>query len=650
MPRRVLAPAVVLGAGLASAVWLGGRDVRIGPRWGDWAAASAGLSRSSRGASFTAGRRAVVHFHDLGPGPAEVVVAVSSRDPANPASLRVFANGEQLFELEPPAEPTLVTVPVREGMGTVEVGFEAVTARETSRPAWRIHQVVLRRASPSIAPCALPGLIGLAVFWGLARRTGTWVAAGWGIAAAVFLAGLITTVHDPVLALRLAPHTRDVLRVAALGGLWALALASPGSAAAWPAVVGTVGILYLPSLGYGFLNEDFSFARAWSFADLRGVFHGSWFPQKGVIGEYYRPLVSLSFAFDSALWGARTAGYHSTNLALHVVNGLLAVRLLERLGLASRAALLGGLAFVAHPLGTIAAVWFSERTDGMMAVFYLAVLVVLLASPFTLRRATAVLALATLALGCKEMAVTLPVTAALVAWCVGGTELRRRVRIAAALAGVVATYAAFWAWLFPHKLLAGPGRTYAWEGFEPHRAADWLSRLPRLYGPLFAPVGYERWWTGSPSAVPAVVALIGVSFLAWRLRAETAARVLLVGLIWPLATVWPILAISEVDLYRLGLLIAVGLGLCFGAIVDVVSRHRAWPSVVLAGLMAAWLAPPALATAAAWGPGGFVMSLLPGFKRHFGAEWWDPLTPEMKRLYYDQLDRQDHAAAWVAAS
>src|SRR5688572_18309838 len=41
-------------------------------------------------------------------------------------------------------------------------------------------------------------------------------------------------------------------------------------------------------------------------------------------GIYYRPLVMLSFALDRAVWGDLAAGFHLTNLLLHVaVAGLL---------------------------------------------------------------------------------------------------------------------------------------------------------------------------------------------------------------------------------------------------------------------------------------------------------------------------------------
>ena len=76
-----------------------------------------------------------------------------------------------------------------------------------------------------------------------------------------------------------------------------------------------------------------------------------------------RPLLNLSFAIDYAIGGASTRGYHATNLAIHILNGLLLLGVLRRtlclpvlrsrfgdvaLGLALAISLL----WVLHPLQT----------------------------------------------------------------------------------------------------------------------------------------------------------------------------------------------------------------------------------------------------------------------------------------------------------
>src|ERR1700754_166217 len=43
---------------------------------------------------------------------------------------------------------------------------------------------------------------------------------------------------------------------------------------------------------------------------------------------YYRPLVTLSFAFDHWLHGQNAAGFHLSNVVVHAVNALLVLALL----------------------------------------------------------------------------------------------------------------------------------------------------------------------------------------------------------------------------------------------------------------------------------------------------------------------------------
>jgi hypothetical protein len=72
------------------------------------------------------------------------------------------------------------------------------------------------------------------------------------------------------------------------------------------------------------------------------------------------------------------AGYHVTNLVLLALVGAAALLLLEGLGLSRRAALLGALAWIVHPMAASAVAWASQRTDLIVSFFYLSTLVVLL--------------------------------------------------------------------------------------------------------------------------------------------------------------------------------------------------------------------------------------------------------------------------------
>lgn len=80
--------------------------------------------------------------------------------------------------------------------------------------------------------------------------------------------------------------------------------------------------------------------------------------------DSYRPLTTVSFAIDYALWGYKPWGYRLVNILLHGLNGWLVALLgVLLLGLSTPAALLGGLFFLAHPVQTESVVWIVERSN-----------------------------------------------------------------------------------------------------------------------------------------------------------------------------------------------------------------------------------------------------------------------------------------------
>lgn len=89
--------------------------------------------------------------------------------------------------------------------------------------------------------------------------------------------------------------------------------------------------------------------------------------------EYYRPLVTVSLIVDRALWGGNPAGYHLTNLLLHLVACMLLWQLTSRQApplVAAAATLLFGV----FPRLTEAVTWVSGRGDLLAAGAVLAAL------------------------------------------------------------------------------------------------------------------------------------------------------------------------------------------------------------------------------------------------------------------------------------
>jgi protein O-mannosyl-transferase len=118
--------------------------------------------------------------------------------------------------------------------------------------------------------------------------------------------------------------------------------------------------------------------------------------------SFFRPLVTLTYALDYAVWGLRPFGFHLTNLVLHFLCAFLVFRLALSEGLTQTSALAGAVLFAVHPAHVESVAWISGRTDLLCGVFVLCA--------FLLRRRRRRLSLACFALGLlsKEVAAVLP--------------------------------------------------------------------------------------------------------------------------------------------------------------------------------------------------------------------------------------------------
>jgi hypothetical protein len=89
---------------------------------------------------------------------------------------------------------------------------------------------------------------------------------------------------------------------------------------------------------------------------------------------FYRPLMSVSLSIDAALGGAPLL-YHATTLAFHVAAAVLTSVAAGALGLSRRAALLAGLLFAVHPATSLVTSATAFRSESMIAVALLALVV-----------------------------------------------------------------------------------------------------------------------------------------------------------------------------------------------------------------------------------------------------------------------------------
>lgn len=95
-----------------------------------------------------------------------------------------------------------------------------------------------------------------------------------------------------------------------------------------------------------------------------------------VIGRYYRPVVSTSYATDFYIWGMNPYGFHLTNVLIHVISCLLLYKifivLFWRYKFRNLISMFSTLIFAVHPIHTEAVTWISGRTDSMVTMFFFA--------------------------------------------------------------------------------------------------------------------------------------------------------------------------------------------------------------------------------------------------------------------------------------
>ena len=161
-----------------------------------------------------------------------------------------------------------------------------------------------------------------------------------------------------------------------------------------------IAAAYACDAGHGFVKDDFG----WILASR------DWSTLLEAPTGFFRPVVSVSFALNYAVFGLEPLGYGLTNLAmLYACLGAL-VLLLRALGLASFPATASALLWALNFQGiNMAVLWTSGRTALLLTLWGVAA-----ASAFTLRHRVAAALFAALAMGSKEEAFMLP--AVLTVW------------------------------------------------------------------------------------------------------------------------------------------------------------------------------------------------------------------------------------------
>ncbi len=220
-------------------------------------------------------------------------------------------------------------------------------------------------------------------------------------------------------------------------------------------LAGLVVGCYWNSLGNGFTYDDkFVIVQNTMIKDIRNLLHlisKSYFYESTEIS--YRPLVTLSYFVDYALWGLHPFGFHLTNLLLHLLTTfgvyVLFLRLLPspRWGEGGgegppRPALIGAALFAAHPVLTEAVNNVGYREDLLATGLVLLALCCFHWEGGVWLRAAGLGAYG-LALLAKESAIALVLLAPLVDWARSPALPTRRLR-RSALPGSPAAMRVLW--------------------------------------------------------------------------------------------------------------------------------------------------------------------------------------------------------------
>lgn len=141
-------------------------------------------------------------------------------------------------------------------------------------------------------------------------------------------------------------------------------------------VVAAVILAYLNVVHVGFLSLD----DRYMVGLLQSSDYNIWKQFGGGGGDYFRPLVFLSYDLDLKLFGDNPQGFHLVNLAIHLANSILVYILADLLTRSKEpnryCALVAAVFFALNPLNTEAVVWISGRFDLLCCFFFLLAMIV----------------------------------------------------------------------------------------------------------------------------------------------------------------------------------------------------------------------------------------------------------------------------------
>lgn len=313
-------------------------------------------------------------------------------------------------------------------------------------------------------------------------------------------------------------------------------------------------VTYAPALRNGFVSWD---DNAYVTENPR-VLHPSWenavWAFSAVHGSNWHPLTWLSHMFDVALFGPAPWGHHLTSIVLHAANAVLLFLVLTRMTRNAAPSLFVAALFALHPVQVESVAWVAERKNVLSTLFWILTMWAYtryVEAPGRKRYAAVAVCFA-LGLMSKPMLVTLPFVLLLLdAWPLGRLT---RATLLARLAEKAPLFAMSAASCWITLLAQRPSRMSMTAMALGDRVLNALVSYARYLLTAVVPSRLSPYYSipGSVEAAPipiagvalAALAVVGLTLLAIRLR--TRAPHVIVGWLWYLGTLVPVIGLVQV--------------------------------------------------------------------------------------------------------
>jgi len=265
--------------------------------------------------------------------------------------------------------------------------------------------------------------------------------------------------------------------------------------------------------------------------------------------SYWHPLTWMSHMLDIQLFGLNPRGHHLTNLLFHTANTLLLFFVLSRMTRALWQSAFVAALFALHPLHVESVAWVAERKDVLSAFFWMLTMAAYVhyAERPGLRRYLTVLLLFLFGLMAKPMVITLPFVLLLLDyWPLRRTEkiislLREKIPLfaLAALSGVV-TFANQQDVGAMMTVGALPLPARISNAFVSYAAYIWKMLWPDNLAFFYPHSAQLQFW----QTAGAVLIFMAITFMT--VRAAARFRYLIVGWLWYVGTLVPVIGIIQV--------------------------------------------------------------------------------------------------------